>query len=308
MKRIFAVFLAFVFLFSLCACAADTSEKPTEVQNVPETGESSSLSTEELLAAAPDTYDFALQVSINPEFILYLVEGRVVAYQALNEDAQKVDEGAAIEGRTLQEVLIDIVRFSYECGFLKDGGDVTVTMVSAFRSETEANELLTEAENTVVDTAKNCGISVNPVITVENSVEFPTNPPEQESNPEPESNPSAPNQDGGDTQPDDNEHHESRDPTEGCSVCQGSGICTRCDGSGTMICEECDSGYETCSKCGGEGYAGFDENGPKVCDQCGGNGYLAHGNCSGTGFVSCPGCHGSGNCEACNGTGRKPND
>ena len=336
MKRILAIFLAVALVFSISACGTDTSEKPSEGEKVSETEETSEISIDELLSDAPDTYDYALRVSINPEFILYLVEHRVVAYQALNADAQKVDERAAIEDRDLFEALNDIVRSSYEEGFLEDGGDVTVTMVSAFRTEAEANELLTEAKGKVTEIAKDCGISVNPVITVEENVEFSEeleipeqtdseapseqgdsdqenspelgNNPEQGNNPGSEDNPPAPNEDNNNENPDDDhEYHAPRDPNEGCSVCHGSGICVRCGGRGTAICEECNSGYETCTKCGGEGYAGGDENGPKVCDQCGGNGHITHGNCGGTGIVPCQGCRGSGKCEACGGTGKKPN-
>ena len=310
MKRILAILLAVALVFSISACGTNTSENPAESEKTPaeekEPGdqEISEISTDELLSDAPDTYDYALRISINPEFILYLVEHRVVAYQALNADAQKVDERAAIEGRDLFEALNDIVRSSYEEGFLEDGGDVTVTMVSAFRTEAEANELLTEAKGKVTDIAKDCGISVNPVITVEENVEFS----EELEIPE-QTDSEAPSEQGDSHQgnpDDDHEYHAPRDPNEGCSVCHGSGICVRCGGRGTAICEECNSGYETCTKCGGKGYAGGDENGPKVCDQCGGNGHITHGNCGGTGIVPCQGCRGSGKCEACGGTG-KPN-
>ena len=60
-----------------------------------------------------------------PKFILYLVGSEVVAYGALNEE-----------------------------GFLKDGGDVTVTMVRAFGTEAVANELLKGAEDFILSTAE----------------------------------------------------------------------------------------------------------------------------------------------------------
>ena len=135
MKRILALFLVFILIFSITACGMNTSEKPYDGETMSGTEENSNVSTEEMLSDVPDTYDYALQVSINPEFILYLVGSEVVAYGALNEDAKKVDERAAIEDSGLHGALEDIVRFSYEEGFLKDGGDVTVTMVRAFGTE-----------------------------------------------------------------------------------------------------------------------------------------------------------------------------
>ena len=99
MKRILALFLVFILIFSITACGMNTSEKPYDGETMSGTEENSNVSTEEMLSDVPDTYDYALQVSINPEFILYLVGSEVVAYGALNEDAKKVDERAAIEDR-----------------------------------------------------------------------------------------------------------------------------------------------------------------------------------------------------------------
>ena len=112
MKRILALFLVFILIFSITACGMNTSEKPTMVETMSGTEEKSNVCTEEMLSDVPDTYDYALRVSINPEFILYLVGSEVVAYGALNEDAKKVDERAAIEDRGLHGALEDIVRFA----------------------------------------------------------------------------------------------------------------------------------------------------------------------------------------------------
>ena len=99
MKRILALFLVFILIFSITACGMNTSEKPYDGETMSGNEENSNVSTEEMLSDVPDTYDYALRVSINPEFILYLVGSEVVAYGALNEDAKKVDERAAIEDR-----------------------------------------------------------------------------------------------------------------------------------------------------------------------------------------------------------------
>ena len=115
MKRILALFLVFILIFSITACGMNTSEKPYDGETMSGTEENSNVSTEEMLSDVPDTYDYALQVSINPEFILYLVGSEVVA----------------------------------------------------FGTEAVANELLKEAED--------CGISVNPVITIEENLNFSEN-------------------------------------------------------------------------------------------------------------------------------------
>lgn len=293
MKRILALFLVFILIFSITACGMNTSEKPYDGETMSGTEENSNVSTEEMLSDVPDTYDYALQVSINPEFILYLVGSEVVAYEALNEDAKKVDERAAIEDRGLHGALEDIVRFSYEEGFLKDGGDVTVTMVRAFGTEAVANELLKEAEDFILSTAEDCGISVNPVITIAENLNFSENTMQENiENPEGEKpenhNPATSTAE--DFQTSEGEPDESREPQwieVECSICYGSGEST-CDGCGG-------SGKKNCDLCGGEGFT--------VCDQCGGTTLVPCTNCSSPGSGLCNGCNGTGVCKHCNGAG-----
>ena len=80
MKRILAIFLAVALVFSISACGTNTSENPAESEKTPaeekepEDQEISEISTDELLSDSPDTYDYALRVSINPEFILFKTE------------------------------------------------------------------------------------------------------------------------------------------------------------------------------------------------------------------------------------------
>ena len=100
--------------------------------------------------------------------------------------------------------------------------------------------------------------------------------------PEPE-DPEDPNQPG----PDDPNQPGPDDPDEpggeprkkeGCSVCWGTGVCERCDGTGEV----------ECLRCHGE---------DKDCDDC-----------HGTGKSVCEQCHGTKKCPACGGTGEKPDD
>ncbi|MBR6914034.1 MAG: hypothetical protein IKN34_09600, partial [Treponema sp.] len=77
---------------------------------------------------------------------MYLKGREVFAYDALNSDAEKVAVRCAIVGRGIEGVMEDIVRFSYEEGFLKDGRDVKITLVDAFATESNSNDILKEAE------------------------------------------------------------------------------------------------------------------------------------------------------------------
>lgn len=346
LKKFLLFFLCLVLILSQTGCKTGNGKegrgsggKSSEAEGNAETS-ASEESLEEILSKAPAYYDYALIVKINPEFILYLLGHEVVAYEALNNDAPAVEERTAFLGRPLDGVLNDIVRFSYEEGFLQDGGDVTVTLVSAFSTEPEANALLEEAKSAINKTAEDCGISVNPIITIESRVSFlayeesegpsreDQDSSEEDSQQEDqagESNQQEADQQEGESgnqdqesesessylepSQDSEESHEERSEHEGCSVCGGSGICDRCLGSGTMECGVCGGyGWETCTMCHGTGYAGYDENGPKVCTQCGGSGELLCGHCAGTGLEACNGCQGLGICSACGGTGLKPDD
>lgn len=336
------LFLCFMILLSGCGKQAEPVNDKTSSTALPADSESSdSESPEDILSRAPEEYDLAFTISINPRFIIYVLNDEVFAYEALNEEAVLIEPRCVLTGRLFKDALKDIVRFSYEEGYLIDGGDVAVTIIRAYTNEEEADKLLKEAETAIQEIANDCSITINPVITIESTVVFI--PPEQSSVPAEED----PSQGEGITQGSDtssqsssgelsqnssesgNQGEESqysesstgngsyeeesrpeeRDPYEGCPVCGGTGYCDRCHGLGTVYCDECGgTGYVTCSKCWGAGYAGYDDYGPKPCDQCNGYGIVMHENCAGTGAKNCPGCHGIGTCSVCHGSGYNPDD
>ena len=55
MKRILALFLVFILIFSITACGMNTSEKPYDGETMSGTEEKSNVSTEEMLSDVPDT-------------------------------------------------------------------------------------------------------------------------------------------------------------------------------------------------------------------------------------------------------------
>ncbi len=63
----------------------------------------------------------------------------------------------------------------------------------------------------------------------------------------------------------------------------GSGRCTKCDGTGELVCKTCE-GSGNCTACNGSGR--------ETCSHCNGNGDCP--NCDGTGKVTCRRCEGSG--------------
>lgn len=238
---------------------------------------------------APEHYDFAVEVSINPDFLLFVTGQEVVGYKALNEDAKKIEDRCVIIGRPIDGAVDDIVRFSEQDGYLKDGGTVNMTIVSANCPKAQADEAIQRAEETIQRVTEDIGIQVAAEVHVEQNIEFapePDNPPGPDPN-DPNGQPGPdPNDPNGQPEPDPNdpgnETHEPRKPDEGCSVCQGTGVCERCDGTGLV----------DCMRCGGTG------NTPEgVCPDC-----------NGAGRCECEQCHGTKKCPACGGTGKKPDD
>ena len=299
MKRLIAFLSCTVLVFALTACGtkepADTPA-PTEtaVTNTPggSTPAPTASPMEQALADAPEHYDFALQVSINPDFLLYVSGNDVIAYKALNEDARSIEDRCAIIGRGIEGAIEDIVRFSEQDGFLKEGGTVNMTVVRANCAKSQADEMMKRAEESVQRASK---APVKTAVQVDNSVAFAPEPPGP--------GPNDPNNDPGP------ETHEPR-KQEGCSVCRGTGECERCDGTGVVECMACQGTgtfVKGCWKCKG---TGKDETG-NACPECAGTGN--HGeetcqDCKGTGRAECEQCHGSKKCPACGGTGQKPED
>lgn len=85
------------------------------------------------------------------------------------------------------------------------------------------------------------------------------------------------------------------------------GTCRTCNGTGQQSCQYCNSGYQKCTQCMGQG---------KVvvkCRSCNGTGMAskdtACGACDGSGqrTETCEGCNGDGKnvCGSCNGSGQR---
>ena len=251
---------------------------------------------------APEHYDFAVEVSINPDFLLFVTGQEVVGYKALNEDAKKIEDRCVIIGRPIDGAVDDIVRFSEQDGYLKDGGTVNMTIVSANCPKAQADEAIQRAEETIQRVTEDIGIQVAAEVHVEQNIEFapePDNPPGPDPNDPNNPDPSDPN---GQPGPDPNDPNnppppgpddpndpngnepggEPRKPDEGCSVCWGTGDCERCDATGVVDCMRCN---------------GTGKEGNGVCPDC-----------NGAGRCECEQCHGTKKCPACGGTGKKPDD
>ena len=307
MKRYIAYLLCVAMLMFCVACGKkDTpaTETPTEPANQTTTAPTGGTETTPdptpelgpveaaLKNDAPEHYDFAVEVSINPDFLLFVAGQEVIAYKALNDDAKKIEDRCAIVGRGIDGAVDDIVRFSEQDGYLKDGGKVEMTVVSANCSKSQTDEVIQRAEESIQRVTEDIGIQVVAEVHVEENIVFepePDNPPGPDPNdpnnqPGPDPNdPNNPPPPGPDDPNDPNGNEpggEPRRPDEGCSVCWGTGDCERCDATGVVDCMRCN---------------GTGKEGNGVCPDC-----------NGAGRCECEQCHGTKQCPACGGTGKKP--
>ena len=335
---------------------------PNKVDSLPENSE--------ILKEAPEVYTNAVLVSINPSFMLYTNErNEVFTFKPMNADAESMMDSVMLEGRTIQDGISDIVHVSIDRGFLKDNGVVNVTIISSNGAAEDAERMIDEIEHRVSDIATERGINISTAPKIDEEVKFtepqpdpndpgnpgdpgqpgdpnnpgpdPNNPPPDPNNPgdpDPQGDPNNGNNNGGNNGGNGGNNGGDGKKVEGCPVCQGSGICDRCNrtgkvtcmncnGTGTVPCHlNCDHGYQPCPcdngkchKCGGTGKDDFDNpcdacdgtgnhrecggTGKVPCFNCNGTGYETCGECQGTGLEECQGCHGTLKCSACDGTG-----
>lgn len=381
LRSLITYLVAFAMLFSLCACGKST-DKESETSdtaitenlpesNLPDPEKVDSLpENSEILKEAPEVYTNAVLISINPSFMLYTNErNEVFTFKPMNEDAESLMDTVMIEGRTIQDGISDIVNACVDRGYLKDNGVVNVTIISSNGDAEDAERMIDDIEHRVSDIAKERDINISTAPKIDESVEFtePRPDPNDPGNPGDPGQPGDPGDPGqpgdpgdpGQPGPDPNgpaDPDPNKDPgsgnnnggngggkkVEGCPVCQGSGVCDRCNrtgkvecavchGSGTLPCHlGCDHGYQdcpcdngNCHKCGGSGKNDLGEpcdacdgtgnhrecggSGKVACNNCNGTGVEPCNECQGTGLEECQGCHGTLKCSACDGTGINPN-
>lgn len=115
MKKIIALMLVVVFVFTLCACNSKNT--------VSETDTSTPISSETFVK--PENYTSVLLVSINPQFKLYLDENNMVLeVEPVNDDAKSFCESIDFKNQTVETVVGNIVEKANEKGFIK--ANVTV--------------------------------------------------------------------------------------------------------------------------------------------------------------------------------------
>ncbi len=151
MKKIFALLMAVLLLFTLAACKSN--EKPST--------DNSTSTTDTVAFTAPENYATVLLVTINPEFKLYLDEkGSVLAVEPVNSDAKSIANDIENIKGDLETVIHDIVSAADKGGFVKENATVNfqVTMVKDDTINTDdilntvketANKAFADSEKTI---------------------------------------------------------------------------------------------------------------------------------------------------------------
>lgn len=170
MKKILSVVLALCFVFVLASCGkSDTPPIEPSSQNHAED------------FVKPQEYASVLLVTINPQFKLYLDEnGKVLAIEALNEDAQSFKNSISFENESFETVIEKIIVEANKNGFVKADATINFEIVESNEADNTQSDILSKAEKIVSDTAGELKIEIK-VNVGETKTNNDTNPSETES-------------------------------------------------------------------------------------------------------------------------------
>ena len=133
MKRILSATLILFLLSGLCAC----NSKPSAEQTQPPEQNSQQATTgqdpEQAESSKGPDYALMLQVTINPEFTLYLdKEMNILSAEAGNADAEKLFAQADVSGKSYSEGMAALLDEAFTQGYLKDNTTISVTIAAAW--------------------------------------------------------------------------------------------------------------------------------------------------------------------------------
>ena len=329
---------------SVAAGSAETSEEQAQTKEASTgTVEAESGSGEAANAESMPEYVTVVRITINPELELYLDgDGKVVAVDYLNEDAENAFSALPMTGINLEEAVKLVVATSVEDGYLTEGKTITVDFVEQ-KEETDLQNMMETVQTAVQDELSEKQLSATLELgtkgEIQESVALQPEPLEdtqEAAASEPSEKPAE--KTASSAQPANSPNPESTvKPSEKpvsagtpannpCPECGGTGICPEC-GGGTLPCKRCGGSlWESCGVCGGDGRqscpgchgGGKDATsgescrhcggaGSITCELCGGSGGKSCSICNGKGVVSddCILCHGGKSCTSCGGTGIK---
>lgn len=308
---------------SAVAGSVEASEEQAKTKEASTgTVEAESGSGEAANAESMPEYVTVVRITINPELELYLDgDGKVVAVDYLNEDAENAFSALPMTGINLEEAVKLVVATSVEDGYLTEGKTITVDFVEQ-KEETDLQNMMETVQTAVQDELSEKQLSATLELgtkgEIQESVALQPEPLEDTQEAE-ASEPSEKPVSAGTPEP-------VQPANNSCPDCGGTGICPEC-GGGTYPCKRCGGSlWEKCGVCGGSGRqtcpgchgSGKDATSGESCRHCGGAGSITCEVCGGAGGKSCSICNGKGVisddcilchgqkiCTTCGGTGVK---
>lgn len=153
MKKFLALLLAVAMLVTFAACG----DKKNNTDDTLDTG-----------FVKPQNYVTVVKLSINPEFNFYLdKDNKVLAVEALNDDALKVKEKLADTDKDFYSVVKDVISATNDAGMVKENAFVKVSITEVKDEAVNTDDILTNTENAIKEKATELKVTV----TVETKVE-----------------------------------------------------------------------------------------------------------------------------------------
>ncbi len=147
MKKILAILLAVVLIFSLAACGKNN-----------EASSSAPVGTD---FVKPENYAVALLVSINPQFTIYLdVTGEVLAVDFLNEDAKAIEADVSVSNVTIDDVIKNIISAAQQHGYFATDPKIDIKVIDSKIAGNELDALLNRASSSATDAGQSFGLKV----------------------------------------------------------------------------------------------------------------------------------------------------
>lgn len=152
MKRFLSFLLTVILLLTLAACT----------QQAPAGGTTAGFTAGETSEfVKPEGYASVLLVTINPQFRLYLdAAGKVLAVEAVNEDAKALQESVSCENDTYETAVEKLVTKASEKGYIKADAVIQVEVAENKSTEVNTTDILSKATAAVKQTASKLELNV----------------------------------------------------------------------------------------------------------------------------------------------------
>ena len=170
MKKFLALFLTLALLVTVAACGnkADDANDDATPSTTSTTAGSTTTTTAASTFVKPDGCVSVIEVSINPQFRLYLdAEDVVLAVECVNADAIAMEKDLSVVNTKYDKAVTALVSAANDKGFVK--ADTVVKLALVETTKPNAVEMMEKAETAVADLATDLEISFNVTVSEANN-------------------------------------------------------------------------------------------------------------------------------------------